>query len=149
MSYEQEIQRLTYIYRDLETQLKSLEEQLASLSSYSTGVNMTKSVIEQFKKSDEKEVETLMPIGSSAYVKAKIINPDNFIVAVGRDTFIEKNANDALEWMKQLNENQKNLKTLLINKIQEVSTQMNQIKPQLDRIYNQFQVNRGVPGDPS
>ena len=145
MSYEQEIQRLTYVYRDLETQLKSLEEQMVSLSSYSTGVNMTKSVIEQFKKSDEKEVETLMPIGSSAYVKAKIVSPDNFIVAVGRDTFIEKNATDALEWMKQLDENQKNLKTLLINKIQEVSTQMKHISTQM----NQFQVNRSVPGDPS
>ncbi len=150
MSYEQDIQRLTYIYRDLETQLKALEEQMVYLDNYRTGVNMTQNIIEQFKKSEEKEVETLMPIGSSAFVKAKIINQDNFIVAIGRDVFIEKNGTDTLEWMKKIDENQKNLKNLLNNRIQEVSTKMNQIKPQLDRIYNQFQVNRAMPpGDPN
>ena len=144
MSYEQEIQRLTYIYRELEAQLKSLEEQVVSLETYKTGVHMTKTIIEQFKKSDEKEIETLISIGN-AYVKAKIANPDNFVVAVGRDVFIEKSGTDALKWMKQLEENQNNLKTLLINKIKEISAQMNQISTQM----NQFQVNRSVPGDPS
>ncbi len=151
MSYEQEIQQLTYLYRDLETRMKTLEEQLVYLDNYRNGVNMTKNVIEQFKKSENEEVETLMPIGSSAFVKAKITNPDNFIIAVGRDVFVEKNKADALLWMNKIDENQKNLKDLLINQIQEVSAKMNQIKPQLDQMYNQFQVNRSAPppGDPN
>ncbi|MHA1727755.1 MAG: prefoldin subunit alpha [Promethearchaeota archaeon] len=133
MADEQEIQKLFYTYRKLESQLNSMNEQLVYLQNTKRGNLMTRDTIEGLKESLP-DHDIMLPIGSSAYIKAKVINPDNFLVTIGADVFVEKNGKDALEFINNLDDEYDKIYHMLVNKSQEISGQMNQIRPQLERL---------------
>jgi prefoldin alpha subunit len=139
MSKEQEFQKIAIIYRELENRLKILQEQLIFLENNRAGISMSTQAIEDLSKIEpDEEVEIMLPIGNSAFVKAKMEKHDNFVIAIGKDVFVEKNTEKALEWMNKLFENYDYLYKTILNQIKETSAQLEQIRPQMEMIYRQM-----------
>lgn len=130
-----EIQQMALLYQELNAQLETLEEQLSYVENAQMGLSITKETIEKIRESAIDE-EIILPIGNSAFIKAKIMDPDKFLISVGRDVIVEKNAEEALQYSRKVEEEQRKTKTLLETRINELKQKMEQMTPQLQRYMN-------------
>lgn len=130
-----EVQQMALLYQELNGQLEALEEQLSYVENAQMGLSITKTTIEKIRNSDPDE-EIILPIGNSAYIKAKIVDPDNFLMSVARDVIVEKNAEEALQYSRKVEEEQRKTKNLVETRINEIKQRIAQITPQLQQYMN-------------
>ena len=131
-------QQLFYVYDVLEKQEQALQQQLSLLSSQSQGVNISKVTMEEFKNIDS-EHEILLPIGSNAFTKAKLVDPKKVLVQVSSDILIEKGIEAGVESMKKMLDNYDTITKNVNQQLIEVQKRLNEIRPHIESIYQ----NRG------
>lgn len=152
MSVEQSFQRLELRYQQLEDNYKTLEQQLILLENYRNAMNMSQQAILGLKNIKQgKDIEIMLPLGNTAFIRANVIDSDKIIVAIGKDVFIEKTREQAMLWIRKLEENNEKTRVLISNQIGEISNQLIQTRSQLQQYYNQAynQMNQiKPPGDP-
>ncbi len=130
----EDIQQLLYVFQVLENQQKYLIEQLKILETQKKGVLLSKTTLEGLK--DVKvDTEILIPIGAGAFTKAKLIDPSNVTISISTDMLIEKNIEDGLESIQKQIENFNSFQERLNNQFNEVSSKLNEIRPQIESIY--------------
>ena len=140
---EQEFQQILYKYYGLRMQHEKSMNMVGQISNLLEGLSISKSVIEELNKL-EGDQEIMLPIGNFAYIKAKIPDPDNFLVSVGRKTLVERNSKQALDHIrKKQDELQKQL-DIEKKTLEQTTTDLRKIEP----IVQQFQrqgYNTGLP----
>lgn len=132
MSNEQEIQQLIYVYRDLEARLQAISNRLAEVETSQYGINATQKSINELKDLEAGH-EIIIPIGNSAYIKAKIEDPKKFLISIGKDVMAERNPEQALEFARKIDESYGKVHKMLEDQLNEVTTKMEQIRPQIER----------------
>ncbi|MCP4760871.1 MAG: prefoldin subunit alpha [archaeon] len=135
MSEEQEIQKLAYLYQELDERLKNLGERISYLKNSQMGLSITKQTIDELKNAEPGQ-EIILPVGNMAFVKAKIIEPDKIIMSIGKDVLVERNCEQALILARKYEDDFINAQKLMEEQAQQLSAQINQIRPQLEQ-YNQ------------
>ena len=90
--------QLTTLLKQKEEQISIMQEQIGMIYENLESLNSAKKTVEGLKELKEDD-EILVPIGSIGVVKAKIQDPHNFIVQVGADISIEKNAEDTIKYI--------------------------------------------------
>ncbi len=131
---QQDVQQLMYVFQYLENQQNLLSEQLDMLESQIRGVSMSKVTMEGLK-GVQIDQEILIPIGSNAFTKAKLMDPQKFLVTISNDMVLEKNIQDAIKSMDLLLESYQNIKNKLSDQLTEISNQLSKIRPQIEQIY--------------
>ena len=127
-----EMSQMVYVVQLLEEQKKAISEQLLMTENQISGINISKKTMEELQ-SAEKNHEIVIPIGTNAFARAKIIEPDKMIIPVSRDMFIEKNLEESIKIMEQRLEANNKLHAKLVENYNEISGKIQEIKSKFNQ----------------
>jgi prefoldin alpha subunit len=125
---EEELRRLSVEMRYLEQTAETLQQRISMVNaaiSDLTYANMTLDGIEKEKEN----AELLVPIGGSAYVKAKLADTNTVIVGMGAGVSIEKTLAEAKVTLKQ--------------RLDELEKTMNAAQQQFSQVAERINTGRG------
>jgi len=146
MAEQERVQQLYYIYRELESQLEALNQQLSYIDSSQAGVAITQQAIEELRKVGP-DHEMVIPIGNSAYTKVKLVNPDNYIMTIGKNVLVERTAEQSLLIARKISDDYINYRKVIEEKINTIAAKMDEIRPQIDRYMDESQ-SQAAPQQP-
>ena len=141
---QNEYARIAVSLRQLEEQMNAIESQLGMISNNIEMYEIAKKTVENIKDLEE-GAEVLFPIGDIILAKAKILDPKNFIVNIGADISMQKDAQGAIEYL------EKNIELLnnTIVQIQEEAKKVIQQIQMLEGRKNEIARSLGGPQVPS
>ncbi len=90
---ESDIASLQYAQEYYQSRYIAIERSLEEAYNYLSELNETKESISNASKISNRNI--LTPIGSGAYLNAKIVDADRFVIGVGGGFFVEKDVSDA------------------------------------------------------
>jgi len=136
MQNNEDFEQQLYQYRYLTEQREMFTRQLEILRASLGNLQNTKLTAENMRDLKEGE-EILVPIGGMMNVKAKIMNPENFLLYVSDDLVIEKDLDGSIEFLdalieqhkEQIDKIQTHLQNLNLN-IQAFSSELQKRMPQ-------------------
>jgi prefoldin alpha subunit len=106
---EEELRKLSVEMRFLEQTAETLQQRISMMNAAMTDLTYASMTLEDVEKEKE-DVELLVPIGGSAYVKAKLADPDKVVVGLGAGVSVEKTLQEAKAIVKErLDELQKTM----------------------------------------
>jgi prefoldin alpha subunit len=129
---DMQMQQMAYYYRELNNQIADLKEKADYITNVIQTLSETKKAIEDIKTADPNQ-DIILPLGNSTYIKARIVDPNVFLMAIGTNILVEKNAEDSLEHLRKLEKEQNNALTIIQTRINQLSEQMEQIRPELEK----------------
>ena len=127
-----EISQMVYVVQLLEEQKKTISEQLRITENQISGIAVSKKTMEELQ-SAEKDHEIIIPIGTNAFAKARIIDPNKVIIPISRDMFIEKNLEDSIKIMEQRLEDNNKVHAKLVENFNDISGKIQEIKSKFNQ----------------
>jgi prefoldin alpha subunit len=97
---EEELRKLSVEMRFLEQTAETLQQRISMMNAAMTDLTYANMTLEDVEKENE-DAELLVPIGGSAYVKAKLANPDKVVVGLGAGVSVEKTLQEAKTIVKE------------------------------------------------
>jgi prefoldin alpha subunit len=97
---EEELRKLSVEMRFLEQTAENLQQRISMMNAAMTDLTYASMTLEDVEKEKE-DAELLVPIGGSAYVKAKLANPDKVVVGLGAGVSVEKTLQEAKAIVKE------------------------------------------------
>ncbi len=97
---EEELRRLSVEMRFLEQTAETLQQRIGMINAALTDMTYANATLEGIEQQKE-NVEMLVPIGGSSYVKVKLADPDKVIIGLGAGVSLEKTLADAKADLKQ------------------------------------------------
>jgi len=97
---EEELRKLSVEMRFLEQTAETLQQRISMMNAAMTDLTYANMTLEDIEKEKE-DAELLVPIGGSAYVKAKLANPDKVVVGLGAGVSVEKTLQEAKTIVKE------------------------------------------------
>jgi prefoldin alpha subunit len=97
---EEELRKLSVEMRFLEQTAETLQQRISMMNAAMTDLTYANMTLEDVEKEKE-DAELLVPIGGSAYVKAKLANPDKVVVGLGAGVSVEKTLQEAKAIVKE------------------------------------------------
>lgn len=97
---EEELRRLSVEMRFLEQTAETLQQRIGMINAALTDMTYANATLEGIEQQKE-NVEMLVPIGGSSYVKVKLADPDKVIIGLGAGVSVEKTLGDAKADLKQ------------------------------------------------
>ncbi len=131
-SNSSEISQMVYVVQLLEEQKKTISEQLRITENQISGIAVSKKTMEELQ-SAEKDHEIIIPIGTNAFAKARIIDPNKVIIPISRDMFIEKNLEDSIKIMEQRLEDNNKVHAKLVENFNDISGKIQEIKSKFNQ----------------
>ena len=127
-----EISQMVYVVQLLEEQKKTISEQLSITENQISGISISKKTMEELQ-SAEKDHEIIIPIGTNAFAKARIIDPNKVIIPISRDMFIEKNLEESIQIMEQRLEANNKVHAKLVENFNDISGKIQEIKSKFNQ----------------
>ncbi len=127
-----EISQMVYVVQLLEEQKKTISEQLSITENQISGISISKKTMEELQ-SAEKDHEIIIPIGTNAFAKARIIDPDKVIIPISRDMFIEKNLEESIKIMEERLEANNKVHAKLVENFNDISGKIQEIKSKFNQ----------------
>jgi len=129
---EQQAQELMYQMQTLEGYFSQLAQKESSIISI---IKEAAAAIESLKTIDDKtDVESLIPVGLGAFVKAKVATDEKLILNVGAGIAVEKDRNSAINFLEsRLKEMEVALQETAGQK-QQVAMSLEQGKQQMEQL---------------
>lgn len=97
---EEELRKLSMEMRYLEQTAEALQQRISMVNAAITDLTYANSTLDGIEKEKE-NVEMLVPIGGSSYVKVKLADPDKVIVGMGSGVSVEKPLEEARVTLKE------------------------------------------------
>ncbi len=134
---EEQAQNLLYQMQMLENYYNDIAQRESHLLQV---LRETTSAIESLKSIKEKpESETLVPLGMGTYAKSKILSADKIVLNLGADVSMEKNNDDAINFLES---RVKEIEVALndaTSKKQDVASRLEQGKQELNKMMQSSQ----------
>ncbi len=86
---EEELRRLSVEMRFLEQTAETLQQRISMINAALTDMTYANATLDGIEQQKE-NVEMLVPIGGSSYVKVKLADPDKVIIGLGAGVSVEK-----------------------------------------------------------
>ncbi|MFX1590813.1 MAG: prefoldin subunit alpha [Promethearchaeota archaeon] len=102
MEKNQNLQNQLYQLRILREQRDMYQGQLEIINASLGNYLNTKYTLQNLKDGVKEEDEILIPIGGIVGVKASIQDTEKFLLFIGKDTVIEKNIDESIEYIEKL-----------------------------------------------
>jgi len=126
-SQEEELRKLSVEVRLLEQTAESLQQRINMMNAALTDLAYANMTLDGIKK-EKDNVELLVPIGGSSYIKVKLANVDTVIVGMGAGVSIEKTLPEA--------------KTIVNERLGELQKTMNSAQQQFAQIVDRINSGR-------
>jgi prefoldin alpha subunit len=124
---EEELRKLSVEMRFLEQTAENLQQRISMINAAMTDLTYASMTLEDVEKEKE-DAELLVPIGGSAYVKAKLANPDKVVVGLGAGVSVEKTLQEA--------------KTIVIERLAELEKTMVSAQQQFAQVADRINADR-------
>jgi prefoldin alpha subunit len=106
---EEELRKLSVELRFLEQTAETLQSRVSMVSAAITDLTYANMTLDGVEKEKE-NVELLIPIGGSSYIRVKLADPDKVVVGLGAGVSVEKTLTEAKLMLKErLDELQKSM----------------------------------------
>ena len=131
----EELAKLAYelqVYRD-ESQI--LQQQIASLQTTLAEIEGSTETLKNLKEMKE---EVLLPIGSGAHLKAKIVDNEKILINIGADIIAEKSIEEAKEFLTSKSKKIDELRNELQKNLVEISGRMMKLDDEAKKITNRI-----------
>ena len=125
---EEELRKLSVELRYLEQTAEALQQRISMVNAALTDLTYANATLDGIEK-EKDNVEMLVPIGGSSYVKAKLTDSNKIIVGIGSGVSIEKTLADA--------------KTDLKERLDELEKTMNSAQQQFSQVAERINTGRG------
>jgi len=125
---EEELRRLTLEMRYLEQTAELLQQRISMVNAAIADLTYASTTLEGIEKEKE-NVEMLVPIGGSSYVKVKLADPSKVIVGMGSGVSVEQPLAQA--------------KAILKERLDELEKTMNSAQQQFSQIAERISNGRG------
>ena len=122
-SQEEELRKLSVEVRLLEQTAESLQQRINMMNAALTDLAYANMTLDGIKK-EKDNVDLLVPIGGSSYIKVKLANVDTVIVGMGAGVSIEKTLPEA--------------KTIVNERLGELQKTMNSAQQQFAQIVDRI-----------
>ena len=126
-SQEEELRKLSVEVRLLEQTAESLQQRINMMNAALTDLAYANMTLDGIKK-EKDNVELLVPIGGSSYIKVRLANVDTVIVGMGAGVSIEKTLPEA--------------KTIVNERLGELQKTMNSAQQQVAQIVDRINSGR-------
>jgi len=137
MGSQSEFQEMVYLYQLLRDQQNMLKEQIEYLQQQIAGINLSKITLEGLKGAKD-DHEVIVPLGTMAFVKAKLDASQKIMVSIAKDIVIEKSIEDGTIYLEKNLENLTKLRQKFLGQIQEIGQKMQELEPQINAMYEQY-----------
>ncbi|KKN00847.1 hypothetical protein LCGC14_1133690 [marine sediment metagenome] len=137
MQSSQEYQEQALKFRYLKEQRDMFQNQLEIINASLGNVLNTKKTLENLKQGVNEGDEILVPIGGLVYIKADIKETKKVLLGVTQDIIIEKNLDDALEFLANLIEQHNKQLQFLAKQLQNLEINLQEVSQLLQRNYLQ------------
>jgi len=133
--------------QQLMNQMQMLENYYAQLSqrenSLANAFQEAQSSVEVIKNiGEQKEADSLIPIGMGTYVKTKVSGSDKFVISIGAGVHMEKDKETALNYLEsRIKEVEVALQDTISQK-QEISNRLEQGKQQMNQMISTHQTQK-------
>ena len=124
---DEELRKLSVEMRYLEQTAETLQQRISMVNAAITDLTYANMTLDEIEKEKE-SAEMLVPIGGSAYVKAKLEDTNKVIVGLGAGVSIEKNLQEA--------------KTILKERLDELEKTMNSAQQQFNQVAERINSGR-------
>jgi prefoldin alpha subunit len=125
---EDELRRLSVEMRYLEQTAEALQQRISMVNAAITDLTYANATLDGIEKENE-NIEMLVPIGGSSYVKAKLADSNKIIVGIGAGVSVEKTLPEA--------------KVALKERLDELEKTMNSAQQQFSQVAERINVGRG------
>ncbi len=125
---EEELRKLSVEMRYLEQTAEVLQQRISMVNAGLTDLTYANATLDGIEKEKE-NVEMLVPIGGSSYVKVKLANPDKIIVGMGSGVSIEKTLAEAKAELKE--------------RLDELEKTLNSAQQQFSQVAERINMGRG------
>lgn len=125
---EEELRRLSMEMRYLEQTAEALQQRINMVNAAITDLTYANATIDGIEKEKE-NIEMLVPIGGSSYVKVKLADSNKIIVGMGSGVSIEKPLPDA--------------KAILKERLDDLEKTMNSAQQQFAQVAERINSGRG------
>ncbi|MFX0027297.1 MAG: prefoldin subunit alpha [Candidatus Hermodarchaeota archaeon] len=113
MEKNQNLQNQLYQLRILREQYDMYQGQLEIINASLGNYLNTKYTLQNLKDGVKKDDEIIIPIGGIVGVKASIQDTEKFLLFIGKDTVIEKNIDESIEFIeKRIQQHNEQIKSL-------------------------------------
>jgi prefoldin alpha subunit len=130
---EEELRKLSLEMRYLEQTAETLQQRISMVNAAISDLNYANQTLDGIEKEKE-NAELLVPIGGSAYVKAKLADTNKVIVGLGAGVSIEKTLLEAKTTLKErLNELEKTMNAAQ-QQFTQVADRMNKGRSRLETL---------------
>lgn len=130
---EEQIRRLSVELQLLEQTAENMQSRLNLLNAAITDVTYAGMTLDGLEK-EKQNVELLVPIGGSSYVKAKLDNVDKLIVGIGAGVSIEKTFPETKEIVKNRREELEKTRLSLQTQFAQVVDRINEDRRKADSL---------------
>ncbi len=122
---QDELQNLSVQLDYLEQTAEALQQRMTMLSAAMSNLTLAIRSLDGLEKEKENS-EMLIPIGSSSYVKAKLVDPNNVIVGIGAGISVERTLQETKTIFKERLEQMEKAATATQQQFTQVAERINQ-----------------------
>lgn len=133
MADREELAKLAYEMQVYREQAQVLQQQLASLQLSYASIKNAIQTLENIGKLSKKE-EVLLPIGSGAYVKAKVEEGETALIDIGAGVIVEKPIQEAVQLLNARAQETDSMREKLQKSFEEVSKKMMELEEAANRM---------------
>lgn len=131
-------QQLAQVAEQFQSELEGLEQQQEQLNEYLNELNRTKDAIDVLEDAEPGD-KVLLPLGSGAFVHARLDDADTVLAPIGSDILAEEPPTKARERLEERRKEAKNAQ-------QQVQQNIQQIQQRLQNLVSQAQGGQQPPG---
>ena len=134
---QEKLQEKFMLFQLMEKQLETLNQHKSMVEARLVEIDTTASAIDEIKSLD-KDNETLVPLGSGLYIKAKLMG-DTVLTELGASVMKEKGFPSASAFLKSRRGELEKASKQIDDQISEISKSLNELGPELQRMSAQIQ----------
>ena len=130
---EEEIRRLSVELRFLEQTAEAIRSRINMVNAVITDLTYANLSLEGLEKNRD-NMELLVPVGGSSYIKASLQDPDKVIVGVGAGVSVEKTLKEAKEIIKKRLEDLQETRVSIQQRFGQVAQRINEDRSKLEEL---------------
>jgi prefoldin alpha subunit len=134
----EEFQKMVYLYQLLQEQQGMLNEQLELLQQQIVSASVAKATMTGLQDLQADD-EIIVPMGTMAFTRAKLIDPTKVMVGVSKQVVIEKDLPEGLAFIERMLQNYDKIQEKLSKELDEVNKKLHEMEPYINAIYQGMQ----------
>jgi len=131
---EETLRRLILELRILEGRAGEIQARLNVLNAFHNELQMADNTLEGLT-GGEGDLRVLVPLGGGSYVNALIEDPEKVLVGVGAGVSIEKDRKEAIQSLKEQQNQIESARQSLQNQLAQVGQKMSETRDQVNDLY--------------